>query len=61
MEWGIYLIIGIIFGLFFIISSWAFKNYNKNSVSNDTDDGSLEIFNDEEPLGRQTDFFRVIK
>jgi len=58
MDWYSYIIIGFILaGLFFASALYAFHWASKNGQFHELEKGACSIFDDEEPLGKQTDFF----
>lgn len=58
MDWYPYILIGFILaGLFFASVLYAFNWAFKNGQFQELDKGASCIFDEEEPLGKQTDFF----
>lgn len=58
MEWNLYILVGfIIASLFFVAASFALYWAYRNGQLKDFDKGAESIFDDEEPLGEQTDHF----
>jgi len=58
MEFSNYILVGFGFaGLFFVGAAYALYWSHKNGQLDDLQDGSKVIFDEEEPLGEQTDFF----
>lgn len=58
MTYTAYILVGFAFaGLFFAGAAYALYWAHKNGQLEDLDQGARTVFDDEEPAGRQTDFF----
>lgn len=58
MEFSSYIILGFAMAaLFFASAVWALNWAIKNGQMKNLDEGAKSIFDDEEPMGFQTDFF----
>lgn len=58
MEWSNYILVGFLSAsLFFIAASFALYWAYKNGQLTKFDEGAKSIFDEEEPLGEQTDAF----
>lgn len=62
MEFGKYVLVGMVFaGLFFVAAAYALYWAQKNGQLSNFEEGAQSIFDEDEPLGQQTDNFPVSK
>lgn len=58
MDWHAYLILGLIFGgIFFLIAIYALWWASRHGQLKNFEEGAQTIFDEEEPMGQQTDYF----
>jgi len=58
MDPLVYIVGGVVLGgIFFATAVYAFSWASKHGQMRDFDHGATVIFDEDEPLGRQTDFF----